>query len=130
MRFVKDHVTSLFHVPLDMGRKVTRNMTKIRSPHADPKEQLMLSDDRSAFGSDLFLAVDGDVPDAEMTTLSGTFRTRVYDGSFKEDAMTVAQPFTLDLLAQDPAGPVRKVDRATVVAALERMRDPAAIGTR
>src|SRR6185436_3415101 len=71
-------------VPLDMGRKVTRNMTKIRAAHAEPKEQLMLSDERSPFGSDVLIAVDGDVPDTEMTTLSGTFRTRVYDGPFKD----------------------------------------------
>jgi hypothetical protein len=83
-RFVKDHVTSLLHVPLDMGRKVTRNMDRIRAAHAEPAEQLMLSDDRSAFGSDLYIAVDADVPGADMATMSGSFRTRVYDGPFKD----------------------------------------------
>lgn len=83
-RFVKDHVHSLLHVPLDMGRKITRNMAKIEAAHAEPAERLMLTDERSAFGSDILIAVDGDVPDAEMTTLSGRFRTRVYDGPFRD----------------------------------------------
>jgi hypothetical protein len=83
-RFVKDHVTSFLHVPLNMGRKVTRNEDKITRAHADPEHQLMLADERSAFGSDIYIAVDKDVPDAEMAELSGTFRTRVYDGPFRD----------------------------------------------
>jgi hypothetical protein len=83
-RFVKDHVTSFLHVPLDMGKRVTRNMTRIAAAGAEAKTQLMLTDERSAFGSDIYIAVDGEVPDAEMATLSGTFRTRVYDGPFRD----------------------------------------------
>lgn len=83
-RFVKDHVHSLLHIPLDMGRTITRNMEKIEAAHAKPPEQLMLADERSAFGSDILIAVDDEVPDAEMTELSGRFRTRVYDGPFRD----------------------------------------------
>lgn len=83
-RFIKDHITSFLHVPLNMGRRITQNLSQIQAAHAEPAEQLMLTDERSAFGSDIYIAVDGEVPDVEMTTMSGRFRTRVYDGPFRD----------------------------------------------
>lgn len=83
-RFVKDHVHSFFHVPIDMGAKVVRNKTLIDAAHASPEHPLMLCDETSPWGSDIFIEVEKDVPGARMATLSGRFRTRVYDGSFSE----------------------------------------------
>lgn len=81
--FLKDHVKSVFHMPINMNKVMTRNMTKIEN--ADAKgEQLMLSDEKSMWGSDIYIAVSKEVPDAEMTTLSGTFLTKVYEGPYKE----------------------------------------------
>lgn len=83
-RFVHDHVHSFLHVPLDMGRKVTRNKALIDAVDASPEHPLMLCDERSPWGSEIYIEVEKDVPGAEMTTMSGTFRTRVYDGPFSE----------------------------------------------
>jgi hypothetical protein len=83
-RFVKDHVRSVFHVPLDMGRKVTRNKRLIDAAGAAPAHPLMLCDESSPWGSDIYLEVDRNVPGAQMATMSGTFLTRVYDGPFSE----------------------------------------------
>ena len=83
-RFVRDHVTSFLHVPLNMGRKVARAEDRIAQAHAGTEPQLVLADERTPFGSDIYIAADKDVPDAEVAELSGTFRTRVYDGPFHD----------------------------------------------
>ena len=83
-RFVRDHVTSFLHVPLNMGRKVARAEEKIAQAHAEPEQPLVLADERSRFGSDIYVAADDDVPDTNVEELSGTFRTRVYDGPFQD----------------------------------------------
>ncbi len=80
--FVKERVQSLFHIPLNMGRKLTRAMQKIDAAEAATAQQLMLSDERSPWRSELFIDVTKPVPGAEMATLSGTFLTKVYDGPF------------------------------------------------
>jgi hypothetical protein len=82
--FVKDHVTCLFHVPLDMGRKVTKDMALIAAAHAEGAGQLMLSDERSPWGADIFIEVEKTVPGATMDSLSGTFLTRVFEGPFRD----------------------------------------------
>ncbi len=53
--FVKDHVTCLFHVPLNMGRIVLKDMALIDAAGAAPAQPLMLSDERSPWGADLFI---------------------------------------------------------------------------
>lgn len=82
--FVKTHVTSLFHVPLDMGRKVTKSMALIEAAHAAHEHPMMLSDELSPWGSDLYIEVDANVPGAQMAALSGRFLTRVFDGPFAD----------------------------------------------
>ncbi len=82
--FVKEHVHSVFHVPLDMGRKITKSLRLIEAAHATPPERLMLSDERSPWGSDLYIDVTGPVPGADMASLSGTFLTKVYEGPFRD----------------------------------------------
>lgn len=81
--FLKDHVKSFLHVPIDMNKVMTKNMERIE--RADAKgEQIMLFDEKSLWGSDIYISVKKDVPDAEMATLSGTFLTKVYEGPYKD----------------------------------------------
>ena len=80
--FVKDHVRCLFHVPLNMGRTVMKDMALIDGAHAAVDRPLMLSDEKSPWGADLYIEVKGRVPQASMAYLSGTFLTRVFEGPF------------------------------------------------
>lgn len=81
--FVKDHVTSFLHIPLNMGQKVVKNMALIEKAHAQPTYQLMLTDETSLWGSDIYIDVAKDVPSAHMATLSGTFLTKVFEGPYQ-----------------------------------------------
>ena len=90
-RFVKDHVRSFLHIPLNFGRVMVRNMERIEAAQAASPEPLMLSDECSLWGSDIYIAVSKDVPGAEMVCLSGTFLTRVFEGPYKDIRKWVPQ---------------------------------------
>jgi hypothetical protein len=81
--FVKDHVTSFLHIPLNMGGKVVKNMELIEKAGAKAPQQLMLSDEKSLWGADIYIDAVKDVPGAQMSTISGTFLTRVFEGPYK-----------------------------------------------
>ncbi|MFZ5364541.1 MAG: hydrolase [Patescibacteria group bacterium] len=80
--FVKDHVTSFLHMPLNMGKKIIKNMALIEKAGATG-EQLMLTDEKSSWGSDIYISVTREVPGAEMANLSGTFLTKVFEGPYQ-----------------------------------------------
>ena len=48
------------------------------------QDWLCLSDHTSKWNMDLYLAVDREIPDAENTTISGKFISKVYEGEFKD----------------------------------------------
>ncbi|MFC1847866.1 hydrolase [Chloroflexota bacterium] len=81
--FVKDHVISLFHIPLNFGRVMVRNMTRIEAAGAVADEPLLLSDEKSLWGTDVYMAVSKEVPGADMESISGTYLTKVFEGPYK-----------------------------------------------
>lgn len=81
--FVKDHVISFLHIPLNFGQKVVKNVKLIDKAGARPSYQLMLTDEKSLWGADIYIDVSKEVPGAEMVTLSGTFLTKVFEGPYQ-----------------------------------------------
>lgn len=82
--FVKDHVTSFLHIPLNFGQKVVKNMRLIEKAGAKSPHQLMLTDEKSLWGADIYIDVAKEVFGAQMATLSGTFLTKVFEGPFQD----------------------------------------------
>ncbi len=83
-QFLKDRVRSFLHIPLNFGAVMRRSMAAIDSADAMPEEMIVLSDENSLWGADVYLAVSKDVPGAEMASLSGTFLCKVYEGPYKD----------------------------------------------
>jgi len=81
--FLKDHVKSFLHIPLNFGKVMVKNMEKIQQADALSPEPLMLSDEKSLWGSDIYIAVSKEVPGAEMVRISGTYLTKVFEGPYK-----------------------------------------------
>jgi len=81
--FVKDRVRSLFHIPLNFGGVMKRNMALIEAAGAKPSEMLVLSDENSLWGADVYVNVTKDVPGARMATMSGTFLSKVFEGPYR-----------------------------------------------
>ncbi|RJR32100.1 hypothetical protein C4569_00075 [Candidatus Parcubacteria bacterium] len=80
--FIKDHVKCLLHIPLDMGKKVLKNMALMEKAGAKPQQQLMLTDENSYWGCDIYINVAKDVPDAQMAKITGKFLTKVFEGPY------------------------------------------------
>jgi len=84
--FIKDTVKCFMHMPLDMGKVITRMYKKVQNAQAEPplKDFMILSDDVSNWKSNQYMTVTKEVTDAENVKMSGTFLTKVFEGPYKE----------------------------------------------
>lgn len=82
-RFVKDHVTSFLHIPLNFGAVMKRTLSALEAADARPQAPVILSDELSLWGSDVYIEATRDVPGAKMATLSGTFLAKVFEGPYR-----------------------------------------------
>jgi len=82
-RFVRDRVTSFLHIPLNFGAVMKRNMTRIEAAGAASDRNVILSDESSLWGADVYIEVAKDVPGANMTTISGRFLCKVFEGPYQ-----------------------------------------------
>jgi len=82
-RFVKDRVRSFLHIPLNFGSVMVRNMKQIEAAGAKPAETIVLSDENSLWGADVYIGVAKDVPNAANVTISGTFLSKVFEGPYQ-----------------------------------------------
>ncbi len=81
--FLKDRVKSFLHIPLNFGSIMVKNMEKIAHAEALSPEPILLSDENSLWGADVYIAVSKEVPQAAMEKISGTFLTKVFEGPYK-----------------------------------------------
>jgi len=82
-RFVKTRVASFLHIPLNFGAVMRRAMSRIESAGAGSDTRVILSDENSLWGADVFIEVTKDIPGAHMATISGTFLCRVFEGPYR-----------------------------------------------
>ena len=82
-RFVKDRVTSFLHIPLNFGAVMKRNVAGIDAADAYPETMMVLSDENSLWGADVYIEVTRDVPNTNMATISGTFLSKVFEGPYR-----------------------------------------------
>ncbi|MCE8006546.1 hydrolase [Aestuariivita sp.] len=84
-RFLRAITHSAMHIPLDMGRVFSRVHSHIdASGGYDKADIIVLSRDLSAWKAEHLFAVPRDVPDEDMTTLSGDFVSKVFEGPYRE----------------------------------------------
>jgi hypothetical protein len=81
--FLQDRVRCFLHIPLNFGAVMTRSTAAIQAADAAPDEMIVLSDDNSLWGADVYVAVSKNIPGAKMATLSGTFLTKAFEGPFQ-----------------------------------------------
>jgi len=80
--FVKDRVRSFLHIPLNFGTVMRRNMAPIEKADAEPETMVVLSDENSLWGADVYIEVTKDIPGANMASISGTFLSKVFEGPY------------------------------------------------
>jgi hypothetical protein len=79
--FVKDRIKSFFHMPLNFGSLMKKNMPLVEK--ALPEPFFLMVDENSLWGGDLYLEVTKDIPGATMVRMNGTFLTKVFEGPYK-----------------------------------------------
>ena len=82
-RFLQDRVVSLFHIPLNIGCVMKRSMATIEAASAMPDDVIVLSDENSLWGADVYIAISKDIPGAKTAMLTGTFMTKVFEGPYR-----------------------------------------------
>jgi hypothetical protein len=81
-KFIKGHVVSFFHMPLNFGSVMTKLCKKIDDAHATEADKIWLTHEKSLFGSDLFVSVSKEVPNAINYEVNGTFISKVFEGPY------------------------------------------------
>ena len=92
--FIRARVKAFLHMPRDFGKVVTSQMGLIKASGAQNPGGLMLSDENSMWGSDLYIAVDKAVSGANNVSISGKFISKVFEGPCKD-----AGKWTKEMLA-------------------------------
>ncbi len=90
-RFVQDHVISFFHMPLNYSAVMTRNDKAIRAAGARTETRVILTDENSLWGADVYFEIGKDVPDKKIVTLSGTFLSKVFEGPYRNIPQWIAE---------------------------------------
>lgn len=85
--FIKESIPTLFHIPFPpmIGKKITKMMDladKAKRVSAKKDEILVLFHDPSAFRSEIYISVLGEVKDANNVKISGTFVAKVFAGPY------------------------------------------------
>ena len=83
-KFLKDRVTSIFHIPINFGGVMKRNVEIIEASGAKSEDMIVLSDENSLWGADVYISVASDVPSDNMTAISGTFLSKVFEGPYSK----------------------------------------------
>jgi len=61
-----------------------RVMKKVEASNVKSEDMIVISDQDSLWGSNVFVDVSGDVNDGKMATISGTFSSKVFEGPYKD----------------------------------------------
>ena len=85
--FIKESIPTLFHMPFPpmIGKKITKMMNLASNPNRiDSKKNdvLVLFRDPSAFRSEIYISVTGEVAKANNIKISGTFKSKVFEGPY------------------------------------------------
>lgn len=87
-KFVRAETRSAMHIPLNMETVFERVGSHMEDADAyDKDNMIVLTRDLSAWKAEHLFSTDKDVPGEEMTTLSGDFVTRVFEGPYRQAAI-------------------------------------------
>lgn len=82
--FLRATTRSLFHIPINIGSVFPRVLTALQAAECmDEENFIVLSHEISAWKGEHFFSVNKPIEGEEMTTLSGDYLTRVFEGPYR-----------------------------------------------
>jgi len=87
--FIKETIPTFFHIPFPpmIGQRITKMCQMAETTkmvESNIEDVLMLFHDPSAFKSEIYLSVTGNVPNVNNVSISGTFMAKVFAGTFTD----------------------------------------------
>jgi len=79
--FLKDKVFSFFGIPLNFDSVIEGNIKKLKESNATPKEGVILSEEKSLFSNNIYISTKKALPKSKDVKVTGTFLTKVFEGS-------------------------------------------------
>jgi hypothetical protein len=83
-RFVKDKVRTFFFMPIGFGKTMQRVVNKMENAGVHSPDWLSLCDHTSRWNMDVYVEVDGEVPNADNVMMDGDFYSRVFEGPYNK----------------------------------------------
>jgi hypothetical protein len=84
-KFAHATTRSAMHMPLNMGSVFARVQEKVEKAKAQSADNtIVLSHETSPWKADHYFAVDRNIEGEEMTTLSGDYITKVFEGPYSK----------------------------------------------
>lgn len=84
-QFVRAKTKSLMHVPINMGRVFNKTYKAMQTAGAvDLDQTLVMSRELSPWSAEHLFAVSGPVPGHKMVSLSGDYKTKVFNASYRD----------------------------------------------
>lgn len=81
--FIKDNVVSFCHVHLNMWSIINKNLKKIWISENQHDYKLILTDEKSLFGTDIYFEIWDKVKYKNTVKISWIFHTKVFEWSFR-----------------------------------------------
>ncbi len=83
--FVVAKTISFLHIPLNIGSVFPKTFSRIQEAQAAPENMyLILTNEQSAWRQEHLFLVTKEVPGLQMTSLSGRFLAKVFEGPYRE----------------------------------------------
>lgn len=79
--FYRDRYFSFLHVPLNFGKKIVRNLEKIKEAGL-VSEQMVLSRGDGMWGGEMLIPVSRKTDQFETEFITGKFLTRLFEGNY------------------------------------------------
>lgn len=83
-KFIVRHIRTFFYMPLNFATVMKSLDRKIKGNGAGIPDRLCLSDHTSKWNMDVYVAVEKDIEKEKIVELSGSYYSRVYEGSFRD----------------------------------------------
>ncbi len=83
-KFLKKRYACLFHIPLNLSSVMKKACATASGEQAMPEDALWLCDENSSWGADLYLEVNKDLKEQEMSSLDGQYLCKIFDGAYRE----------------------------------------------
>jgi hypothetical protein len=90
-KFITDRVRCVFFIPINFGSKMKKIIKLLEENEAIPEDFMLLSNNCSLWGMDVHVKSKKDIPGAKMTTISGTFLSKVFEGSYSNTGTWMAE---------------------------------------